>query len=413
MHKGGTRMQLLEGIRVIDWTIWQQGPVASAMLGDLGADVIKIEHRESGDPGRGLMSVLGLPVAGPAGRNFYFEMNNRNKRSMTLDLKTQKAREIVYRLVEKSDVFVQNFRKGVAERMGLDYPTLSKFNPKLIYATGTGYGLKGPGSNDPSFDYLAQARSGVMTNQAEPNLQPLFMRGNIADQMGAWCLAYGVLGALVARERFGIGQEVDGSILGGMIQLQGLIIGRHLISPGSGSAKVARKKPYNVLWNHYQCGDGKWIAFGMPQPDRYWAHVCRVIGRDDMATDPKFVDMPSRRENSEEAVRILDETFATKPREEWLRLFKEGPGEVICGPVHDTEDLVDDPQTEANNYIIDFDHPVFGTIKMPGIPVGFSKTPGAVRREAPEFGQHTEEILTEVLDISWDEIAQLRDDKVI
>ena len=406
-------MQVLEGIRVIDWTVWQQGPVASAMLGDLGADVIKVEHRTSGDPGRGLMSLLGSAISGPAGRNYYFEMNNRNKRSITLDLNVQKAKEIMYRLVEKSDVFVQNFRKGVAEKMGLDYATLCRYNPKLIYATGTGYGRKGPESGDPSFDYLAQARSGIMTNQAEPDLPPLVMRGAVADQMGAWCLAYGVLAALVARERLGIGQEIDGSILGGMIQFQGLGIGRTLIAPGSGTGKISRKKAYNVLWNHYRCGDDKWLAMGMMQPDRYWANVCRVIGRDDMATDPRFCELAARREHSEEAIRILDEIFATKPREEWLRLFKEGPGEVICGPVSDTEDLVDDPQVKANDYIIDFDHPVFGPIKMTGVPVGFSKTPGSVRREAPEFGQHTEEILTEVLDISWEEITQLKDEKVI
>ena len=406
-------MRILEGIRVIDWTIWQQGPVASAMLGDLGADVIKVEHRTSGDPGRGIMAIIGAPTEGPGSRNFYFEMNNRNKRSITLDLKTQEAKEIVYRLVEKSDIFVQNFRKGVAEKMGLDYATLSKYNPKLIYATGTGYGRRGPESNDPSFDYLAQARSGIMTNQAEPDLPPLVIRGGVADQMGAWCLAYGILAALVARERLGIGQEIDGSILGAMIQFQGLGIGQYLICEEAGAGKVSRKKPFNVLWNHYQCSDGKWIALGMMQPDRYWATVCRAIGREDLATDPKFCDMASRRENSEEVVRILDGIFATKPRHEWLKIFKVAPGEVICGPVNDTDDLVDDPQVRANEYIIDFNHPFLGTIKMPGIPVGFSKTPGSVRREAPGFGQHTEEVLTEVLGLSQDEIGRLKDDKVI
>jgi len=402
----------LEGIRVIDWTIWQQGPVASSMLGDLGADVIKIEDRVSGDPGRGIMTILGAPVTGPGGRNYYFEMNNRNKRGMTLDLRKQRGKEIVYRLVEKSDVFVQNFRKGVAERMGLDYATLSKYNPKLVYATGSGYGRKGPESGDPSFDYLAQARSGIMTNQAEPGLPPTILRGAVADQTGAWCLAYGILAALVARERLGVGQEIDGSILGGMIQFQGLGIGRYLICQDAG-VRVPRKKPYNVLWNHYLCADSKWIAMGMMQPDRYWAAVCRGIGRDDMITDPKFCDMASRRENSEEVVRILDSIFATKPRDEWLKIFKEGPGEVICGPVNDISDLINDPQVKANDYILDFNHPVFGTIKMPGIPVGFSKTPGGVRREAPEFGQHTEEVLTEVLGLSWSEMAQLRDEEVI
>ena len=209
----------LDGIRVLDWTIWQQGPVATMMLGDLGAEVIKLEERVGGDPGRGVMQIAGAKTGA---RNYYFEANNRHKKSVTLDLKKPEAKEIVYKLIKKSDVFVQNYRKGVAARLGLDYATLSKYNPKLIYASATGYGPQGPDSEEPSFDYMGLARSGIMTAAGEPDMEPMNVTGGIADQMGAIMLAHGITVALLARERLGIGQEVDTSHLGSMMALQGL-----------------------------------------------------------------------------------------------------------------------------------------------------------------------------------------------
>ncbi len=197
----------LDGIRVLDWTIWQQGPVCSLMLGDMGADVIKIEELESGDPGRHLFGIGGKSL----GQDFYFEANNRNKRSIALNLKTEAGQAIVQELVAKSDVFVQNFRKGVAGRLGLGYDTFKEINPKLIYASATGYGPNGPDSAEPSFDHLGIARSGIMKAAGEPDMPPLAIAGGIADQMGAVMLAYGVMAALLARERTGIGQEVNAS----------------------------------------------------------------------------------------------------------------------------------------------------------------------------------------------------------
>ncbi len=209
----------LEGIRVLDWTIWQQGPVSTMMLGDLGAEVIKIEERVGGDPGRGIMSIGGTTTGASGQRNYYFEANNRHKKSLTLNLKAPEAKEVVYKLVEKSDVFVQNFRKGVAGKLGLGYQTLSQYNPKLIYASATGYGPDGPDAGEPSFDYMGLARSGIMNAIGEPNMDPLSITGGIADQMGAIMLAYGIITALFTRERLGIGQEVDSSHLGSMMAL--------------------------------------------------------------------------------------------------------------------------------------------------------------------------------------------------
>jgi crotonobetainyl-CoA:carnitine CoA-transferase CaiB-like acyl-CoA transferase len=399
----------LEDIRVIDWTIWQQGPACSAMLGDLGAEVIKIEERVGGDPGRGLLQMSGIDLGDRP--NFYFEANNRNKKSLTLDLKKPKAREIIYQLTAKSDVFVQNFRKGVAGRLGLDYETLHGHNSRLIYANSTGYGPEGAESGDPSYDQLGLARSGIMLAAGEPGMPPLAIAGGIADQMGAIMLAYGVLAALVARERLGVGQQVDASHLGSMAMLQGLSVSAKLMM-GVALPRVSRKQAGNPLWNHYCCQDEKWICLGMIQPDRHWADFCRAVGRPELETDERFVDLRVRARNAEAAIEILDEVFASKPSDEWLDILRSG-GDFIFTRVNSVDDLPDDPQMRANDYVIDFDHPRHGKTQLLGIPVRLSETPGSVRLPAPEFGEHTEEILTGLLDYSWEQIGRLREAEAI
>ncbi len=399
----------LDGIRVIDWTIWQQGPVATAMLGDLGAEVIKIEERVGGDPGRGILRAAGVDTGSRP--NWYFEANNRNKKSMTLDLKQDDARKIVHELVARSDVFVQNFRKGVAARLGLDYETLRAINPRLIYASATGYGPEGPDSADPSFDQLGLARSGIMNAVGEPDMPPLGVAGGIADQMGAVMLAYGVLAALLAREKHGVGQRVDASHLGSMAWLQGLSLSMRLMM-GFAMPRQARASAGNPLWNHYKCRDGSWLALGMLQPDRYWEDFSKAIGRPELASDERFSDLRSRGKNAQACVAILDEVFAQRDRADWLKVLREG-GDFIFTIVNRVDDLPDDPQVRANDYVVDFEHPQYGNIQVVGMPVRLSETPGQVRMPAPEFGQHTEEILTELLDYDWDEITALREREVI
>jgi crotonobetainyl-CoA:carnitine CoA-transferase CaiB-like acyl-CoA transferase len=397
----------LEGLRVLDWTIWQQGPVCSAMLGDLGADVIKLEARDGGDPGRGLVSIGGAN----ARPNFYFEANNRNKKSLTLDLKHPEAREIVYELAAKSDVFVQNFRKGVADRLGLGANELRSRNPRLIYANATGYGPEGPESGDPSFDHLGLARSGIMFAAGEPDMPPQAIGGGVADQMGAVLLAYGVLAAVVARERYGMGQVVDASHLGSMSFLQGLSLTSRLIN-GAAFPRVPRARAFNPLWNHYRCGDDQWLALAMLQPDRYWTDFTRALGRPELATDERFATMQTRAGNCEALIQILDSVFASRPRADWLDILRKG-GDFIFTIVNSLNDLPQDPQMLANDYIVDFEHPTHGTTQYVGIPVRLSETPGSVRAPAPEHGQHTEEVLQEVLGYDWDRIAELREKKAI
>ncbi len=399
----------LEGIRVIDWTIWQQGPVASAMLADLGAEVIKIEERVGGDPGRGILSMAGLDMSERP--NFYFEANNRNKKSLTLDLKKPEAVEIVRALAERSDVFVQNFRKGVPDRLGLGAATLRAANPRLIYASASGYGPEGPESDEPSFDHLGLARSGIMLAAGEPDDPPLAIAGGVADQMGGIMLAYGVLAALFARERTGAGQEVDASHLGSMMMLQGLSVSS-LLMMGFPIPRQSRATTGNPLWNHYRCADDRWLALAMLQPDRYWTDFCDAIGRAELAADERFASLIARAKNAAACIGILDEVFASRPRDEWLRVLHEHSGDFIFTVVNSLADLPEDPQVQANDYVVDFDHPAHGKVKMLGMPVRLSETPGSIRAPAPEFGQHTEEVLLE-LGYDWDRISELREKAVI
>lgn len=400
----------LEGILVLDWTIWQQGPACTTMLGDMGADVIKIEQVGTGDPGRHLLAVAGQTAEEKP--NWYFEANNRNKRSITLDLKQPEAVDVVRALAAKADVFVQNYRQGVSDRLGIGYEALREINPKLIYASATGYGKEGPESGEPSFDHLGLARSGIMNAAGEPGMPPLAIAGGIADQMGAIMLAYGIMTALLARERHGVGQEVNASHLGSMTYLQGLSVSMKLMA-GIAMPRSFRHTAFNPLWNHYRCQDDLWIALAMLQPDRYWADFTRIIGHPALAEDPRFDCMANRSAHTEECIALIDEAFATRPRAEWLQRIKEDGADLIYTIVNSVDDLPSDPQVRANNYITEVDHPQHGPTEMLGVPVALSETPGSIRRVAPELGEHTEEILLDVLGWDWERIGELREKKAI
>lgn len=401
----------LEGIRIIDWTIFQQGPLAAMMLADLGAEVIHVEHRVAGDPGRGVKKMIGQVFGVDAERPYYFETNNRGKKSITLDVKKPEGREIIFRLVEKSDVFIQNFRLDVASRLGLDYSALAKYNPKLVYAVGTGYGPKGPHAARGSLDILAEARAGMMFLAGERGGPPQYVVGGLADQMGAIMLAYGVLGALIARERQGVGQKVDASQLGSLMWLQGLAISGSLAMDGA-QPRWSSVEVGNPLWNYYECKDRKWICLGMAQSDRFWNDFCRAVGLSHLISDSRFSDAEKREKNSRELLSTLQSLFRTKNREEWIAALDQPCGGLVS-PVNDFESLRDDPQVLANKYIVDFQHPSYGRIKMLGLPVKFSVTPGKIDRPAPEFGQHTEEVLIDICGYSWEQVESLRKGEII
>jgi crotonobetainyl-CoA:carnitine CoA-transferase CaiB-like acyl-CoA transferase len=409
----------LEGIRIIDWTIGQFGPVSTSMLGDLGADVIKLEQPVKGDPGRGMQKIMGRAVAGlPEGRNYYFENNNRSKRGITVDVTKKEGREVIYKLVKTADVFVCNLRKHVASKVGLDYKTLAQYNPKLIYAVANAFGPDGPDSDKPGVDFVAAARSGFMTSLGEPGMPPLVATGAIVDQSGAVFLGYSIVIALLARERLGIGQEVAVSLLGSIVTIQGLNVAASTIL-GAEFGKHDRSRAGNPLWNHYKCADDKWLAFAMLWSDLCWPDFCQVIGIQHIQNDPKFLSMEARRDNAEELVSIIDDVIITRPRHEWIRIFDEAiakGADIVYSILNTVSDLPYDPQVLANGYITTFKHPVFGDTQMVGLPYKFSETPGVVggsqHREAPELGQHTEEVLLE-LGYTWEDITLLKDKEVM
>ncbi len=402
-------MMSLEGIKVIDWSAWQQGPVASMMLGDLGADVIKIENRAGGDPGRGIIGTGGNSFDLAEGRHAYIEAHNRNKRGMTLNVKTDKGREIMYQMVKEADVFVQNFRQGVAAKLKLDYQTLSGINPKLIYATASPWGPEGPESSNRGYDYLGQARSGFMSAVGEPDMPPLLAASPIADQIGAIMLAYGVLAALVARDRTGVGQEVNSSLLGSMIWLQGLSINASLMA-GWELPRQAKSGVWNPVYSHYLCSDGRWIALGLLQSDRYWADFCQAMGLEELEKDERFESLVPRAINAKELVPILEARFATKTSDEWSQALREK--DLLFCLVNSISDLASDPQVTANNYITEYDHPALGKVNMVGFPIHMSETPPSIRMPAPELSQHTEDVLLN-LGYSWEDIGKLREEEVI
>ena len=402
----------LDGIRILEWAIWLAGPGATMMLGDLGAEVIKIEQPVVGDPSRGITRLEGMATGRTtAEREFMYTGVNRNKRCITVDVTTPKGKEIVYKLVQKCDVFLQNFRQVVRDRANLDYKTLSQYNPKIIYANISSLGPDGPDAFRRGNDYVGQARSGFMTNQTALVGEPAALGGAVADHMTSIIAVNGILAALLARERLGIGQEIDISITGSMVALQHVRLTntffykRELI-------REDRKSVTNPLANHYKCKDGKWISFCILATDRVWPDFCKAAGIENLEKDPRFESTPSRGKNCRELISILDNVFATRTRDEWVKIVGEYH-RIMFSPVNEGLDVASDPQILANNYVVEYEQPSLGKIKSVGCPVKFHKTPAGVQCPAPEFGQHTEEVLTELGEYTWDDIAQLKEEKVI
>ena len=307
---------------------------------------------------------------------------------------------------------LHNFRPGVPERLKLDYETLRGVNPRLIYGGASAYGAQGAERSSRAYDLLGLARSGLMIASADPETgEPAQIKGAIADQIGAIGLAYGVLAAIVARARQGVGQRVETSLLGSMMWLQSLSIEMQLVT-GCSRMSGHRLQPANPLWNHYRCSDGQWIALATPQSDRFWAKVLEILGRPDLIGDQRFADQSARRVNAAACVKILDELFAKRTRQEWLGELLAIPDFPVT-PVNSIADVVDDPQAIANGYVVDYDHPVLGKLRTAGFPVAMSETPLQIRERAPEFGEHTERVLIDMLGLDWPEIATRQDEEVI
>ncbi|MDP6102801.1 MAG: CoA transferase [Dehalococcoidia bacterium] len=403
----------LEGIRILEMAVWHAGPGGSLMLSDMGAEVIKIEQPVVGDPLRGLVRLEGVDVLQPKGfASQAFEIPNRNKKSITVDLTKPQGQQIVYKLISRCDVFMQNFRPGVAAKLGMDYETLKQYNHKLIYANVSGYGPKGPDSQARAQDYIGLARSGMMyaAYDSDPTQLPHFAPG-MADQMTSITLCGGILAALLARERLGISQEIHVSMVGSMINFQLWRIAANLLLHRDFPPRQ-RTEMANPLYNHYCCKDGKWVVLGILASDRVWPVLCECLGLAELVQDPRFNSTEKRAENCRELITIMDHVFATKTRDEWMHILRQHR-RIICSPVLDVPELPQDPQITENEYVVDYEHPTLGPTKTIGFPVTFTQTPCSIQGPAPEFGQHTEEVLLELGDYTWDDITRFQEEGAI
>ncbi len=391
-------MRPLDGIRVLDLSIGQMGPAATAMLADFGADVIKIESRH-GDPGRGV-------ELQPNGSSAFFLTHNRGKKSVALNLRHPEGKEIALKLAESSDVFVQSWTPGTIERLGLDYDAVRSRNPAVIYASASGFGPLGPRAVFPAMDMVAQGAGGLMAANAGTGPEPLPVGPTIADQTGALLLAWGIVTALFHRQRTGRGQRVDASLLGGMISLQGWHIA-HFLMTGTMAMASSKRTERSPLFTYYRARDG-WFTIAIIDP-RQWPALCRIVGQPGLENAPRFAETKSRNERAAELISILDECFAAETREHWLGLLRaEG---IPCGPVDSYAELAADEQVAANGYLVSIDQPGLGAIRLPGPSLAFSDSPGEVSA-APELGEHTESVLREI-GYTWEEMQELREKRTI
>lgn len=387
----------LEGIKVVDFTRYQNGPHATAMLADMGAEVLKVEMPGNGDPGR----QLGV---GADGFCSYFESLNRGKRSMTLDLRAEGALEVVHKLVEEADVLAENFRPGYLDSIGLGYEDLRQVNPRLIYATNSGFGPNGEWATRGSFDVVAQGMSGAMVALGGgPGERPFTAPWGLADQTGSIVFAYGIMTALFARARHGVGQKIDVSQLGAMLTLQVLSLQAYLHNNVQPVQKPGLSLSATFSW--YQAGDGEWFTMGLLDP-KSWPSLCEALERPDLLEDARTVDPFKRRDNEEWLRGELEALFRTRPREEWLeRLIA---ARIPCGPIYDYAQIAADQHFWINGYLQEVPHAHFENHRVVGVPVSFSETPTKVQSAAPELGQNTEEVLLS-LGYDWSDIERFHD----
>jgi crotonobetainyl-CoA:carnitine CoA-transferase CaiB-like acyl-CoA transferase len=392
----------MAGIRVVELGLWVAGPSAGGVLADWGAEVVKIEP-PTGDPFRGLfLSVSGVEM--PA--NPPFELDNRGKRSITLDLGTPDGRRIALELIDRADVFLTNVRAAGLARVGLDYESLAARNPRLVYARVSGYGDAGPDRDRPAYDIGAfWSRAGIAAALTPAGSDPPYQRGAFGDHMAGMTAAGGVAAALFARERTGRGQLVSTSLL----RIGVFVLGwdtNSTLRLGISSRSFTRTTVPNPLISSYRDRDGRWFWLLGLQGDRHWPDLVRAVDRSAWLADTRFATMRARREHCAELVAALDAIFATRPLAEWGAAL-DAAG-MWWAPVQTIEEVVTDPQAIAAGAFVDVPVAEGGSARMVATPVDFSGTPWRPQGPAPELGQHTEEVLLE-LGYDWDAIAALRE----
>jgi len=386
----------LDGIRVIDLSRVIAGPWCGALLADLGADVIKVEDTGPGDESR----TWPPHKDGEAAAYLLF---NRNKRGIALDLKTPEAVEVVKRLVKDADVVIENFRTGTMESFGLGYDVLSQINPRLIYCSVSAFGRTGPRKDSPGYEALMQAFSGIMSITGEPGGQPVRAGVSFLDLTTGILCALGVSNAIIQRQRTGLGQRVDGSLLETAVSLLAFHAEGYLLT-GALPRALGSGHPSLSPYRNFKCRDGQWIFIAAAN-DRFWQKLAKALGLSDLAADPRFEKNQGRVANRAELEGILERTIGGLDREPLLKRLEEA--DVPATPVNTVDQVMNDPQTAERGIVQRVTHPKLGAIPVVGTPLHFSRMSPGVRRAAPLRGEHTDAILAD-LGYSPDEINTLR-----
>jgi formyl-CoA transferase len=392
----------LTGIRVLDLTRVLAGPYCTMFLGDLGAEVVKVEQPGVGDDTRG----WGPPFTG--GESAYFLCINRNKKSITVDLKRQEGIDLVRRLAGSADVLIENFRPGTMERLGLGEKDLRAINPRLIYASLSGFGADGPMSEVPGYDLIVQAWGGLMSITGAPDGEPTKVGVAIIDLVAGLMLGKSIAAALFAREKIGVGQKIDTSLL--EAEVASLInVGSNYLIAGTAAKRWGNAHPSIVPYQSFKTADG-YLVIGVAS-EGIWQRFCQAVGHPELFADPRFAKNSNRVENRASLIGILRQTFAARDTDDWLKLLNEA--EVPCAPVQTVDQVFSAPQVLHREMLVEVDHPKAGTVRMAGIPVKLSGTPASIRLPPPLLGQHTEEVLSSWLGVNDGEIQELKRKKIV
>lgn len=388
----------LTGIKVLDLTRVVSGPFCTMLLADFGADVIKVESLD-GDPSR-VTGIVG------EGENPYFVNLNRNKRSITVNMKSGQGKEIIQRLAKSVDVLAENFRPGVMERLGLGYEQLKKLNPGLIYAAITGFGKTGPYKDRPAFDFIAQAMSGFMSLNGTEDMEPMRVGIPISDTIAGAYAAFGILAALRNRDRTGQGDEVQVAMVDSLISMFTFASSAYFstgkLPPRTGNDHMV-VSPYGL----YYTSDGP-LAIA-PSTEKTWLGLCKVLDLEHLVNDPRFDTNEKRRDKRSEINQIVGDKIRTRSRVEWIELLNNAG--VPCGPISNLKEVFSDPQVLHQEMVLESQQPS-GPTRMPGFPIKISEVPAKLRHPSPQMGEHTEEVLRE-LGYDEKEISRLRKEKVI
>ncbi|MGV8146798.1 MAG: CaiB/BaiF CoA transferase family protein [Alkaliphilus sp.] len=387
----------LEGVKILDLTRVLAGPYATMILADLGADVVKIEMPETGDDSR---------YFGPhiKGESAYFMSINRNKRSMTLNLKKEEGKKLFLEMIKEFDVVVENFRPGTMEKLGLGYDMLKTVNPKLVYAAASGYGHTGPYSKRAAYDAVVQAMGGLMSITGELGGKPTRVGSSIGDITAGLFTTIGILAALANRKMTGKGQMVDVAMLDCQVAILENAIARYTAN-GEIPEPMGNRHSAIVPFEPFETSDGEiMIAVGN---DVIWQKFCIAINKSELADDDKFCTNVLRNENHSIIKSILANEISKKSTKKWQSILDNAG--VPNGPINTIDKVVNDPQVIAREMIVEVEHPIAGKVKVPGIPIKLSETPGEITRHAPLLGEHTKEVLREVLGYDENKIKSLFD----